>query len=108
MLWHLSVYVRKADSKIVYDALTKITYSSYTNPETGISFGVALPLNVSDPYDAVISVTAPVSNTTWAGFAWGGTMVWNPLTLGWPNGNSAVVSSRFALYGPPLVVCRNF
>ena len=90
-----------ADSKIVYDPVTKITYSSYTNPQTGISFGVALPMNVSDPYDAIISITAPLSNTTWAGFAWAGTMVWNPLTVAWPNGKTTVVSSRFALYENP-------
>jgi hypothetical protein len=55
-------------------------------------------MNVSGPYDAIITITAPVSNTTWAGFAWAGTMVWNPLTVAWPNGKTAVVSSRFALY----------
>jgi hypothetical protein len=25
-------------------------------------------------------------------------MVWNPLTVAWPNGKTTVVSSRFALY----------
>lgn len=28
-------------------------------------------------------------------------MVWNPLTVAWPNGNTAVGSSRFALYDNP-------
>jgi Cytochrome domain of cellobiose dehydrogenase len=93
-------YGQTADSKITTDPLTKITYSSYTSP-AGITYGVALPMNVSDPYDAIISITAPVSNTTWAGFAWGGTMVWNPLTVGWANGKTSVVSSRFALYDTP-------
>ncbi|PMD62579.1 iron reductase domain protein [Hyaloscypha bicolor E] len=71
---------------MVHDFLTGITFSAYTSGYTGIAFGVALPMNVSDPYDAIISITAPVSNTTWAGFAWGGTMVWNPLTVAWANG----------------------
>lgn len=53
-------------------------------------------MNVTEPYDAIISLTAPLA-TTWAGFAWGGTMVFNPLTVGWPNGKTSVVSSRFAL-----------
>jgi Cytochrome domain of cellobiose dehydrogenase len=86
----------QADSKMVHDSLTGITFSAYTSIDTGITFGVALPMNVSGPYDAIISITAPVSNTTWAGFAWGGTMVWNPLTVAWPNGKTTVASSRFA------------
>ncbi|KAG4417817.1 hypothetical protein IFR04_009025 [Cadophora malorum] len=85
----------QVDSKTACDAVTKICYSTYLAPESGISIGIALPMNVSDPYDAIISITAPLA-TTWAGFAWGGTMVFNPLTVGWPNGNTAVVSSRFA------------
>ncbi|KAF4637099.1 hypothetical protein G7Y89_g1005 [Cudoniella acicularis] len=56
---------------------------------------IALPMNVSDPYDAIISITAPVASK-WVGIAWGGTMVFNPLTMGWANGKTAVVSSRFA------------
>jgi hypothetical protein len=87
-----------ADSKMTYDPITKITFSSYTSTESGITYGVALSMSVSDPYDAIISITAPISNTTWAGFAWGGTMVWNPLTVAWPNGKTAVASSRCALY----------
>ncbi|PMD35890.1 iron reductase domain protein [Hyaloscypha variabilis F] len=90
------VHGQTADSKVVYDPITHISYSSYTSSETGITFGVALPMNVSDPYDAIISITAPIANVTWAGFAWAGTMVWNPLTVAWPNGKTTVVSSRFA------------
>ncbi|PVH76304.1 iron reductase domain protein [Cadophora sp. DSE1049] len=85
----------QVDSKTACDAVTKICYSTYLAPESGISIGIALPMNVSDPYDAIISITAQLA-TTWAGFAWGGTMVFNPLTVGWANGNTAVVSSRFA------------
>lgn len=91
----------QADSKMVHDFLTGITFSAYTSGYTGIAFGVALPMNVSDPYDAIISITASVSNTAWAGFAWGGAMVWNPLTVAWANGKTTVASSRFALYETP-------
>ena len=89
----------QADSKMTKDALTGITYSTYTTP-VGITYSIALPMNVSDPFDAIISITAPVANATWAGFGWGGTMVWNPLLVGWPNGKTSVASSRFALYAP--------
>jgi hypothetical protein len=60
---------------MVYDPITKINFSSYTSTEPGITYEAELPMNVSDPYDAIITITAPTSNTTWAGFAWGGTMV---------------------------------
>ncbi|CAO2656883.1 Nn.00g056860.m01.CDS01 [Neocucurbitaria sp. VM-36] len=82
-------------STVVYDAETKISYSSYSDPESGMSFGIALPKNVTDPYDAIIRITAPVANK-WAGFSWGGNMVWNPLSVAWANGNSGTISARFA------------
>ncbi|EUC30277.1 iron reductase domain protein [Bipolaris zeicola 26-R-13] len=92
----------EAQSTVVYDAETKISYSSYTEPATGMTFGVALPKNVTDPYNAIIRITAPVTNQ-WVGFSWGGNMVWNPLSVAWPNGQSGVVSSRFAFgIGLPL------
>ncbi|KAI2477094.1 CDH-cyt domain containing protein [Pyrenophora tritici-repentis] len=86
----------EAQSTVVYDAETKITYSSYTDPGTGMTFGVALPKNVTDPYDAIIRITAPFANR-WVGFSWGGDMVWNPLSVSWPNGQSGTISARFAL-----------
>ncbi|KAJ4287943.1 hypothetical protein N0V90_011958 [Kalmusia sp. IMI 367209] len=85
----------EVQSKVICDAETKICYSSYSNAASGLTFGIALPKTVTDPYDAIIKITAP-KNTTWAGFAWGGQMVWNPLTVAWPNGNSGVASARFA------------
>jgi hypothetical protein len=51
----------QADSKMAHDSLTGITFSAYTSGDTGITFGVTLPMNVSDPYDAIISITAPVA-----------------------------------------------
>lgn len=90
----------EAQSTIVYDEETKISYSSYTEPETGMTFGLALPTNVTDPYDAIIRITAPISNQ-WVGFSWGGNMVWNPLSVAWPNGQSGTISARFALYVSP-------
>jgi hypothetical protein len=87
----------EVQSKVVCDAETKICYSSYSDSESGMTFGVALPKNVTDPYDAILKITAPIANT-WAGFSWGGNMVWNPLSVAWPNGKSGTISARFALY----------
>lgn len=87
----------KAASSRVYDPKTKIYYSQYSDAESGMTFGVALPKNVTDPYNAVIRITAPITNT-WAGFSWGGNMVWNPLSVAWANGKSGTISARFALY----------
>lgn len=87
----------EVQSRVACDADTKICYSTYSNAASGLEFGVALPKNVTDPYDAIIKVTAPISHV-WAGFAWGGQMVWNPLTVAWSNGNSGIASARFALY----------
>jgi hypothetical protein len=86
----------EVQSKVVCDTDTKICYSSYSDAESGMTFGVALPKNVSDPYDVILKITAPIANK-WAGFAWGGTMVWNPLSVAWANGQSGTISARFAL-----------
>jgi len=91
----MTVFGQTAQSKKACDASTNICYQSYTDPATKITIGVALPEDVSGHYDAILSIESPVSNT-WVGFAWGGTMVWNPLAVAWPNKNTAVVSSRFA------------
>ncbi len=79
------------------DTAAGICFSTYTDATTGISVGISLPQNVTDPYDAIVKVVSPVTNT-WVGFSWGGTMTWNPLSVAWPNAKTAVVSSRFALY----------
>lgn len=92
----IAVAQGEAQSTVVFDAETKISYSSYSDAESGMTFGVALPKNVSDPYDAIIRITAPLANQ-WAGFSWGGNMVWNPLSVAWPNGKSGTISARFAL-----------
>lgn len=87
----------EAQSTVVCDGETKICYSSYSDTTSGMTFGVALPKNVTDPYDAIIRITAPLANK-WAGFSWGGTMVWNPLSVAWANGKSGTISARSALW----------
>ncbi|KAJ5025500.1 hypothetical protein J3E73DRAFT_258250 [Bipolaris maydis] len=88
--------------------------TSYKDPETGFTFSetkaaatltsniiyrIAQPANISanQPYDIVLQVIAP-SSLGWVGLAWGGNMVRNPLTVSYPNGQKATVSSRWATY----------
>ena len=47
------------------------------------------------PFEVVLQIISPLS-VTWAGFAWGGRMGQNPLTVVWPNGDEATVSSRWS------------
>ncbi|KAF2118602.1 hypothetical protein BDV96DRAFT_643841 [Lophiotrema nucula] len=84
----------QVQSKVSCDS-SKFCFSVYSNEESGSTFGVALPSNVTDPYDVVLSITAPIANY-WTGFSWGGNMVWNPLSVVWPNGKTVTPSSRFA------------
>lgn len=86
--------------------------TGYKDPETGFTFSetkaaatltsniiyrIAQPANISatQPYDIVLQVIAP-SSLGWVGLAWGGSMVRNPLTVSYPNGQKATVSSRWA------------
>ncbi|TAQ88464.1 hypothetical protein B7494_g3247, partial [Chlorociboria aeruginascens] len=62
---------------------------------SGISIRIALPDVTEAPFDAILQIVADVSNQ-WVGMAWAGQMTYNPLVVGWPNGNSMVVSSRYA------------
>ncbi|OAA66423.1 Cellobiose dehydrogenase, cytochrome [Niveomyces insectorum RCEF 264] len=86
--------------------------TAYHDPQTGFTFAectlqyqigrslvfrVAVPKNVQSltSYDAVLQVVAP-SSAGWVGFAWGGRMIGDPLTVAWSSGSSVVVSSRRA------------
>ncbi len=85
---------------------------SYVDQETGFTFSetkagatlatnivyrIATPANVpaNQPYDVVIQVVAP-NSLGWVGLAWGGSMIRNPLTVAYPNGQKPTVSSRWA------------
>ncbi|KAL5398674.1 hypothetical protein PMIN06_007831 [Paraphaeosphaeria minitans] len=80
-----------------YDAASGITYSSVTMPN-GVSYRLALPID-SPNADGIVQVVAP-SKYGWCGFAWGGRMTGNPLTVAWPskaaNGEPVTVSNRWA------------
>ena len=62
-------------------------------------FRIAVPDGAQPPFDVVLEMVVPTS-WAWAGFAWGGGMTLNPLTVAWPNGNKATVSSRWSSYVP--------
>ncbi len=62
---------------------------------TGVAFRVAVPDVAAAPFDTLLQIVAPVA-TGWAGLAWGGAMTANPLTVAWPSGDAAIVSSRWA------------
>ncbi|KAF2994030.1 hypothetical protein E8E14_002718 [Neopestalotiopsis sp. 37M] len=89
-----------ADSAVWVDPETGFTFSQYAAAfEIGktVTFRLAIPstATASAPYDAVLQIAAPIA-VGWTGIAWGGTMVTNPLTVGWANGNSAVATARWA------------
>ncbi|RKU41441.1 hypothetical protein DL546_001394 [Coniochaeta pulveracea] len=79
------------------DTTTTICYSQFTTTNN-IAFRIAIPdTATSAPFDVLVQIVAPKS-VGWAGIAWGGQMTYNPLTVAWPNGAAATVSSRRATY----------
>lgn len=84
----------------VIDNETGFTFSEYkvAYSLTGnVVFRVATPADAvqGQPFDIVLQIISPTSGG-WAAIAWGGTMPKNPITVGWANGNTPVVSSRWA------------
>ncbi|KAF9735132.1 cellobiose dehydrogenase [Paraphaeosphaeria minitans] len=90
----------RAEGTITYvDQETGFTFSEYKaafSLSANIVFRFALPSNApSGPYNTVIQAVVP-NQLGWIGLAWGGNMVRNPLTVAYPNGQKATVSSRWA------------
>jgi len=102
------------------DIVPRDTTTIFNDPETGFTFSetkvsytltstflarIAVPANVAagSPYDVVLQVVVP-NQIAWLGIAWGNSMKKTPLTVGWPNGQKPVISSRwataYALPGP--------
>ncbi|GAB1309850.1 Cellobiose dehydrogenase [Madurella fahalii] len=77
------------------DSTSNICYISYSRSASNPTFRIAVPDAGSAPFDTLLQIIAPVS-IGWAGFAWGGGMTTNPLTVAWPNGNNVTVSSRWS------------
>lgn len=82
------------------DSETGFTFSETKAAATlsnNIVYRIAVPANVpaNSNYDVVIQVVAP-NSLGWVGLAWGGSMIKNPLTVAYPNGQKPTVSSRWA------------
>ena len=90
-----------ADGAIAYfDQETGFQFSEFKaaySLTANIVYRVAVPTGVpaGTAYDAVLQVVAP-NQVGWAGLAWGGNMIKNPLTVAWANGQKATISSRYA------------
>ncbi|KAI1122972.1 hypothetical protein F5Y10DRAFT_286616 [Nemania abortiva] len=76
------------------DSVTSVCYSETKAGDLYVR--VALPTVEQDPFDMLMQIVAPKTAAGWAAIAWGGKMVKNPITVAWANGNSTVVSSRWA------------
>lgn len=89
------VLPRASEAKVC-DEASKLCYSEYV-AASGVSYRIAIPdtATATAPYDIALSIVAPKA-IGWAGVAWGGAMTNNPLTVGWSNAATAVVSSRLA------------
>ncbi|KAB5581291.1 hypothetical protein GE09DRAFT_1199191 [Coniochaeta sp. 2T2.1] len=83
------------------DPETGFTFSQYqvvySLPNKHVTIGIAVPSTAqqNQQYDPVIQMSAP-TDIGWVGFAWGGSMSYNPLTVSWANSGQAVVSSRYS------------
>ena len=60
-----------------------------------ITWRIAIPNVAEGPFDILLQVVAP-KTVGWAGIAWGGGMLYNPISLGWANENNTLASGRFA------------
>ena len=90
-----------ADTLAYHDPETGFTFSQYMGAYDigrNITFRIAVPSPAPDnaSYDAVLQVVVPVEVVGWVGLAWGGSMLYNPLTVSWVNGKTPVISSRYA------------
>lgn len=75
------------------NAATSVCY--YEVVASGAAYRIAIPDAAAAPFVILLHIAAP-KTVGWAGVAWGGQMALNPPTLGWANGNGAVVSSWWA------------
>ncbi|KAK0732361.1 hypothetical protein B0T21DRAFT_384676 [Apiosordaria backusii] len=69
-----------------------LCFLQYYISATAPTFRVALPSDATNnaAYDTILQIISPITQT-WVGFAWGGGMTNNPLTVAWPNGNQGQV-----------------
>ncbi|KAI8630702.1 iron reductase domain protein [Xylariaceae sp. FL1651] len=77
------------------DPGTSVCYSSSTVGVAPISYRLAIPNVTASPFDILLQIVAP-RTAAWAGLAFGGHMINNTLAMAWANGNTSVISSRWA------------
>lgn len=77
------------------DPDSDVCYSSSTVGIAAISYRLAIPNVTASPFDLILQIVAP-KTAQWAGIAFGGHMINNTIAIGWANGNTSVVSSRWA------------
>ncbi len=97
---------RQAASKFCDTGVANVCLAQYTT-SSNIVIRVGIPEASAAPFDTLLQIVAPVA-VGWAGIAWGGGMTANPLTVAWPNGNGAVVSSRWATYALTICMIPNY
>ncbi|KAI0888695.1 iron reductase domain protein [Annulohypoxylon maeteangense] len=74
------------------DTSSGVCYSEVTVGVAPITWRIAIPAVGEGPFDVLLQIVAP-KTVGWAGLAWGGGMLYNPISIGWANGNSTVGSS---------------
>lgn len=86
-----AAYVDQETGSTLSESIAAATLSS------NIVYRVATPENVpaGEPYNVVVQIVAP-SSIGWAGLAWCGSMIRNPLTVSYANGQKTTFSSRWA------------
>ncbi|KAH8166435.1 hypothetical protein CIB48_g1797 [Xylaria polymorpha] len=77
------------------DPESDVCYSSSTVGIAAISYRLAIPNVTATPFDIILQIVAP-KTAQWAGLAFGGHMINNTIAMAWANGNTSVVSSRWA------------
>ncbi|KAH6853123.1 hypothetical protein B0I37DRAFT_348609 [Chaetomium sp. MPI-CAGE-AT-0009] len=79
------------------DAASGMCYLEYSWGPTVPVFRIAVPDSAASnsKFDTLLQIVSPAS-FGWVGFSWGGGMTLNPLTVVWPNGEGATVSSRWS------------
>lgn len=93
----LTVVLTKLISAALYcDTVTNVCYSE--TKAGALYVRLALPAVEQEPFDILVQIVAPKTVAGWAAVAWGGKMTKNPITVAWANGNTTVVSSRWAEY----------
>ncbi|KAI1311080.1 hypothetical protein F5Y03DRAFT_320977 [Xylaria venustula] len=77
------------------DPESSVCYSSSTVGIGPISYRLAIPNVTATPFDILLQIVAP-RTAQWAGLAFGGHMINNTLAMAWANGNTSIISSRWA------------